>query len=76
MNIRPEECRYYFCIEPSNFYRESEIALESGESHTLDRHLRPCPVPGQRVKRATKPPPGAIVTMMRSPAFTVFFSRT
>ena len=36
MNIRPEECRDYFCIEPANFYRESEIALESGESHTLE----------------------------------------
>ena len=36
MNIHPEECRNYFCIEPSNFYRESEIALESGESHTLE----------------------------------------
>ena len=36
MNIRPEECRDYFCIEPSNFYHESEIALESGESHTFE----------------------------------------
>ena len=36
MNIHPEECRNYFCIEPSNFYSESEIALESGESHTLE----------------------------------------
>ena len=44
MNIRPEECRNYFCIEPSNFYRESEIALESGESHTLETVISVRPV--------------------------------
>ena len=36
MNILPEECRSYFCIEPSNFYPESEITLAQGESHTFE----------------------------------------
>ena len=36
MNILPEECRDYFCIEPSNFYPESEIALAKGESHVFE----------------------------------------
>ena len=35
MNIMPEECRKYFCIEPSNFFAESEIALAKGESHVF-----------------------------------------
>ena len=35
MNILPEECRSYFCIEPSNFFAESEIALAKGESHVF-----------------------------------------
>ena len=36
MNILPEECRDYFCIEPSNFYPESEVALAKGESHVFE----------------------------------------
>ena len=36
MNILPEECRNFFCIEPSNFYKQSEIALKKGESHTFE----------------------------------------
>jgi len=36
MNIRPEECRDYFCIEPSNFYPESEVSLDKGQSHTFE----------------------------------------
>lgn len=36
MNILPEECQSYFCIEPSNFYPESEITLAQGESHTFE----------------------------------------
>ena len=40
MNIGPEECRSYFCIEPSNFYAESEIALQKGESHTFKTEIR------------------------------------
>ena len=36
MNIMPEECRKYFCIEPSNFFAESEITLAQGESHVFE----------------------------------------
>lgn len=36
MNILPEECRNYFCIEPSNYHPASEIALGKGESHTFE----------------------------------------
>ena len=36
MNILPEECRDFFCIEPSNFYKASEITLAKGESHTFE----------------------------------------
>ena len=36
MNIYRDECYNYFCIEPSNFYKESEIALREGESHTFE----------------------------------------
>lgn len=36
MNILPEECRGFFCIEPANFYAESEIALRAGESHAFE----------------------------------------
>lgn len=40
MNILPEECIRYFCIEPSNFYDESEVVLQPGESHTLKTEIR------------------------------------
>ena len=36
MNILPEECRDFFCIEPSNFFPESEVSLAGGESHTFE----------------------------------------
>ena len=36
MNIYKDESYNYFCIEPSNFYKESEIALRQGESHTFE----------------------------------------
>lgn len=36
MNIQPEECRDYFCVEPSNFYDASEVVLRPGESHALE----------------------------------------
>ena len=36
MNIYPDECNNYFCIEPSNFYKESEIALGKGEAHVFE----------------------------------------
>lgn len=36
MNILPEECRDFFCIEPSNFYPESEVSLKKGESHVFE----------------------------------------
>ena len=36
MNIYKDESYEYFCIEPANFYPESEIALNKGESHTFE----------------------------------------
>ena len=36
MNILPDECRDFFCVEPSNFYPESEVSLAKGESHTFE----------------------------------------
>ena len=39
MNILPEECRNYFCIEPSNFFAESEITLAPGGSHVFETIL-------------------------------------
>ena len=36
MNIYKDESYEYFCIEPANFYPESEIALGKGESHTFE----------------------------------------
>ena len=36
MNIYKDESYSYFCIEPSNFYPESEIALREGEAHTFE----------------------------------------
>ena len=36
MNIFPDECTHYFCVEPSNFYKSSEITLAAGEEHVFE----------------------------------------
>ena len=36
MNITADECRGYFCIEPANYYDESEVSVAKGESHVFE----------------------------------------
>lgn len=43
MNILRHEAPKYFCIEPSNYYAESETALEPGQSHTFATEITVTP---------------------------------